>query len=88
MKNSTLLISAIVSGLLFKSCSIKENKNDSDANLNDSIKETFSIANLVEEVKTVPDSIIEYLHAQHHSHKVLERRTVPAGRVIIIRFLW
>ena len=79
MKNSTLLISAIVSGLLFKSCSIKENKNDSDANLNDSIKETFSIANLVEEVKTVPDSIIEYLHAQHHSHKVLERRTVPAG---------
>ncbi|MEX0980460.1 MAG: cupin domain-containing protein [Bacteroidales bacterium] len=42
-------------------------------------KETFSIENLVEEVKTVPDSIIEYLHAQHHNHKVLERRTVPSG---------
>ncbi|GJM29665.1 MAG: hypothetical protein DHS20C17_23000 [Cyclobacteriaceae bacterium] len=41
--------------------------------------ETFSIENLVEEVKIVPDSIIEYLHAQHHNHKVLERRTVPAG---------
>jgi hypothetical protein len=25
------------------------------------------------------DSIIEYLHAQHHSHKALERHTVPAG---------
>lgn len=44
-----------------------------------SVKETFSIENLVEEVKTVPDSIIEYLHAQHHNHKVLERRTVPSG---------
>lgn len=44
-----------------------------------SVKETFSIENLVEEVKTVPDSIIEYLHAQHHKHKVLERRTVPSG---------
>jgi len=43
------------------------------------VKETFSIEKLVEEVKTVPDSIIEYLHAQHHNHKVLERRTVPSG---------
>lgn len=42
-------------------------------------KETFSIEKLVDEVKTVPDSIINYLHAQHHNHKVLERRTVPAG---------
>lgn len=41
--------------------------------------ETFSIENLVDEVKTVPDSIINYLHAQHHNHKVLERRTVPSG---------
>lgn len=45
----------------------------------DYAKETFSIEGLVDEIKTVPDSIIEYLHAQHHSHKVLERRTVPAG---------
>ncbi len=45
----------------------------------DLTKETFSIDGLVDEIKTVPDSIIEYLHAQHHSHKVLERRTVPVG---------
>jgi quercetin dioxygenase-like cupin family protein len=44
-----------------------------------SAKETFSIDKLVEEIKTIPDSIINYLHAQHHSHKVLERRTVPPG---------
>ena len=44
-----------------------------------SVMETFSIDKLVDEVKTIPDSIIEYLHAQHHNHKVLERRTVPAG---------
>ena len=43
------------------------------------IKETFSIDKLVDEIKTVPDSIIDYLHAQHHNHKVLERRTVPSG---------
>lgn len=43
------------------------------------IEETFSIASLVDEVKTVPDSIIQYLHSQHHNHKVLERRTVPSG---------
>lgn len=79
MKKSTLLISVIISGLLINACSNKNNKNNSDANLNDTIKETFSIANLVDEVKTVPDSITEYLHAQHHSYKVLERRTVPAG---------
>ena len=78
MKKSTLLIAGIASGFLFNACSSKEN-NHTDANLNDSIKETFSIANLVDEVKIVPDSIMKYLHAQHHSHKVLERRVVPAG---------
>ncbi|MBC7846193.1 MAG: cupin domain-containing protein [Flavobacterium sp.] len=79
MNKSTLLIAGIASGLLLNSCSNKENNKNTDTNLNDSIKETFSIANLVEEVKTVPDSVIEYLHAQHHSHKVLERRTIPIG---------
>jgi quercetin dioxygenase-like cupin family protein len=79
MKKLILLIAGIASVLLFNSCSNKENNTNTNANLNDSIKETFSIAHLVKEVKTVPDSIIEYLHAQHHSYKVLERRTVPAG---------
>ena len=50
-----------------------------DTHTHANVKETFSIEGLVDEVKTVPDSIIEYLHAQHHSHKVLERRTVPPG---------
>lgn len=45
----------------------------------DQTKESFSLDELVDEVKTVPDSIMDYLHAQHHSHKVLERRTVPPG---------
>jgi len=30
-------------------------------------------------VKSVPDSSTEILHAQHHSHKVLETRVIPAG---------
>lgn len=42
-------------------------------------EETFPLSNLVDEVKNVPDSIIQYLHSQHHNHKVLERRTVPSG---------
>ena len=50
-----------------------------ESHTHDQTKETFSIEKLVAEVKTVPDSIMEYLHAQHHSHKVLERRTVPPG---------
>lgn len=33
--------------------------------------------NLSNRLAKVSDSIIEMLHAQHHSHKVLERRTVP-----------
>jgi quercetin dioxygenase-like cupin family protein len=40
-------------------------------------KETFSISNLVQEVKTVPDSVINALNAQHHQMKELERRSVP-----------
>lgn len=43
----------------------------------DQTKETISIANLVEEVKTVPDSVIQALNAQHHQLRVLERRSVP-----------
>ncbi len=39
--------------------------------------ETFSIMNLVKENKTIPDSIIMALNAQHHQLKVLERRAVP-----------
>lgn len=79
MKKFAFVIAGIAFGLVFNSCSNNKNDKSPDASLNDPIKETFSIGNLVAEVKTVPDSIIEYLHAQHHSHKVLERRTVPSG---------
>jgi len=41
------------------------------------IKETFSIDGLVPERKTVPDSVIAALNAQHHQLSVLERREVP-----------
>lgn len=64
-------------GLAFLAMSCTSNSTSETEEPN--IKETFSIAKLVDEVKTVPDSIIQYLHAQHHSHKVLERRTVPSG---------
>jgi quercetin dioxygenase-like cupin family protein len=58
----------------------QSHNHDSDGHSHDNAtKETFSIAKLVDEIKTIPDSIIDYLHAQHHNHKVLERRTVPSG---------
>ncbi|MES2678976.1 MAG: cupin domain-containing protein [Bacteroidota bacterium] len=79
MKNPTVFIPAVAFALLLSSCSNKESSNNSGANQNDTIKETFSITNLVGEVKTLPDTIMEYLHKQHHSHKVLERRMVPPG---------
>src|SRR5688572_5205616 len=78
MNNPLLLSTAIIAGLLLQACS-KNGSTDGDANRRDLTKESFSLKNLVDEVKTVPDSIMRYLHAQHHSHKVLERRLVPAG---------
>ena len=53
---------------LFNSCNPAEQKNT---------KETYPLSNLVEEQKQAPDSIIAALNAQHHSLKVLERRSVP-----------
>lgn len=60
--------------LLFASCG-NETKQEQTAE----VGATFSIEGLLDEVKTVPDSIMDYLHSQHHAHKVLERRTVPSG---------
>lgn len=83
MKYIRQILPALIMLMLF-SCSQKEDGTHSHGDgsadhSHDQTKETFSIENLVEEIKTVPDSIIEYLHAQHHSHKVLERRTAPSG---------
>ena len=41
------------------------------------ITEKISLENLVREKKDVPDSILLALHAQHHSHGVLESRSIP-----------
>lgn len=85
-KKYLVAICAIAAVSYFSAC---QNKNESNhgheheghdhPHTHDHAKETFSIEGLVDEVKTVPDSIIQYLHRQHHSHKVLERRTVPVG---------
>ena len=90
MKNRMTILATIFVALGLISCNQKEESkqsndehshhHDEDGHTHEHLtKETFSIDNLVEEVKSVPDSIIDYLHSQHHNHKVLERRTVPAG---------
>ncbi len=65
-------------GIMMNSCSENEGPKESQANAS-TTKETFSISNLVEENKQVPDSIIAGLNAQHHQLKVLERRSVPGS---------
>ena len=80
----TLHLSTFIVAVFIFSCSQSNEGSHTHANGGElhehaNTTETFSIENLVDEVKTVPDSIIEYLHAQHHSHKVLERRSVPPG---------
>lgn len=95
MKNQIVALLAFPIAVGLISCNQNENSNSEvtqdqadehghthgpDGHSHDgAAKETFSIEKLVEEIKIVPDSIIEYLHAQHHKHKVLERRTVPPG---------
>ena len=75
-----ILTLSIVSLISCKQEKEHSHEHDSDGHTHEhAVKETFSIDNLVKEVKTIPDSIVEYLHAQHHAHKVLERRTVPPG---------
>ena len=62
----------VVCGAVLVSCS-----GSQDSPSKDNTKETFPLSNLVDEVKTVPDSVIAQLNAQHHNFKVLERRSVP-----------
>ena len=71
------LLFLLLASLLLQCCA--ENKVDDSPKTTsgDNTKETFSISNLVKEDKTVPDSVINALNAQHHQLKVLERRTVP-----------
>jgi mannose-6-phosphate isomerase-like protein (cupin superfamily) len=80
MKMKSLLLYLLIGfGLVLNSCSnskVEEDHGHSHVG-DDHTKETFSIKNLVQENKIVPDSVIHALNAQHHQMKVLERRTVP-----------
>ena len=67
MKYQIMLLTVLILSLI--ACSYREKEYRT--------KEAFSIAGLVPEVKTIPDSIIAALNAQHHQFKVLERRVVP-----------
>src|SRR6266446_702264 len=77
MKKLGLLITAIGVGLILNSCSNNNTGNKPETAVKDSTKETFSLKGLVQESKQVPDSVIAALNAQHHSFKVIERRTLP-----------
>ena len=76
MKNQ-LLIMLMSAGLFLFSCATDNTENKPETTSAEQTKETFSITNLVEENKAVPDSVIAALNAQHHQLRVLERRVVP-----------
>lgn len=81
MRKKSLIILVIVAGLILNACtdsdSVKESSTSFNSDDDKNTKESFPITNFVQEHKTVPDSIIAALNAQHHQLKVLERRTVP-----------
>ncbi len=72
------LLESLIIGIIITlgSCSNEKKENDSASTSVDQTKETFSISNLVEENKQVPDSVIAKLNAQHHQLKVLGRGTL------------
>ncbi len=72
-------ITLSVIGLMLTACSNSQSDSTDYMTRKDSTKETFSINTLVEELKQPPDSVIAQLNRQHHSLKVLERRTVPGA---------
>lgn len=82
MKKCPILSLLLGLGLALTSCSDVKEKNhqekkETEKTTSGSTKETFSLKNLVEEKKQVPNDVINKLNAQHHQLKVLERRTVP-----------
>jgi quercetin dioxygenase-like cupin family protein len=68
MKSFNLLVAIAAGVALLAGCSDGQPNNT---------RETFPLSNLVEEKKQAPDSVIAALNAQHHTFKVLERRSVP-----------
>jgi quercetin dioxygenase-like cupin family protein len=62
--------------LLFSNCKSGTPQTEESSTAS-STKETLPLTNLVKEKTELPDSVMIKLHAQHHPHKVLERRSIP-----------
>ena len=77
MNTNQLPFMAALSLLLFAGCQTQTTEAKDAPPDSATAKETFPLSNLVAEKKEVPDEVMKKLHAQHHGHKVLERRTVP-----------
>jgi hypothetical protein len=82
MKSLNVLIAVIAVAIILDSCSNNKTDNKPGTTSKDSTKETFSLKSLVVESKQIPDSVIAALNAQHHSFKVIERRTLPGPFMI------
>ena len=79
MKSIKITTATLCLMLILGACSNNKTESNTASTTGDQTKETFSIANLVQENKQVPDSIIAMLNAQHHQLKVLERRVLPSS---------
>lgn len=79
MKSIKILTATLCLMSILGACSNDKTESNTTTTTGDQTKETFSIANLVQENKQVPDSIIAMLNAQHHQLKVLERRVLPVS---------
>lgn len=77
MRTPVFALSLLFVLCMLASCAEGNKESTTETNAKGQTKETFSISNLVPEVKAVPDSVIASLNAQHHRLKVLEQRTVP-----------
>ncbi len=78
MKNLLHLIGYfLIIGIVSSCNNSAKTQEGTNSLLQDQAKETFSIQNLVEQVIIPADSIMQALHAQHHSHKVLAQGSMP-----------
>ncbi len=77
MKDTLSLLLVTAAATVLASCSGPDTTSRENTTTRDPGKETFAMQHRVEEEKKLPDSIMSQLHAQHHAHKVLERRTIP-----------
>lgn len=76
MKVFLLPLLAAATLLLVPACKGRTSQANEPARGNNT-KETFPLSNQVAEKKEAPNEVLRKLHAQHHGHKVLERRSLP-----------